>query len=77
MAQQILKFVQRESDAAKIWASLDTLPPTHNLWDDLISISVQLRLNKHWDPIISVRIIFHFVIETLVFTHFTCDLMMR
>ncbi|URE16031.1 PPR repeat [Musa troglodytarum] len=54
MAQQILKFVQRESDAAKIWASLDTLPPTHNLWDDLINTSVQLRLNKQWDPIVSV-----------------------
>lgn len=59
MAHQILEFVQKEPDAAKVWASLDTLPATHNVWDDLVNVSVQLRLNKQWDPIISVSIIFH------------------
>lgn len=45
MAQQILEYVRREVDADKVWASFDRLPPTHNLWDDLISIAVQLRLS--------------------------------
>lgn len=58
MAQQILEYVQKEVDADKIWASFDSLPPTHNLWDDLINVAVQLRLIKHWDPIISVKLLF-------------------
>lgn len=57
MAQQILEYVRKEVDADKIWSSLDSLPPTHNLWDDLVNVAVQLRLIKHWDPIISVRFI--------------------
>lgn len=55
-AQQILKFVTREVDGNKVCGLLDTLPPSHSLWDDLIDVSVQLRLSKRWDPIISVRI---------------------
>ena len=55
MAQQILKFVMKEVSTQRIWASLDTLPPTHNLWDDLVNVAVELRLNKQWNPIVSVR----------------------
>lgn len=55
MAQQILKFVQKEEDVNRIQSSLDTLPPTNTTWDDIITVLVQLRLNKEWDPIIVVR----------------------
>jgi hypothetical protein len=55
MAQDILDFVQKETDAAKIWESLDKIPPAHNLWDDILNVAVQLRLNRQLDPIISVR----------------------
>ncbi|KAH0451531.1 hypothetical protein IEQ34_018830 [Dendrobium chrysotoxum] len=58
MAQQILEYVRKEVDADKIWASLDSLPPTHNLWDDLVNVAVQLRFIKQWDPIIS-NVIYH------------------
>lgn len=54
-AQQILRFVQREVDSNTIWDAFDSLPPTHATWDDLINVSVQLRLNKKWDPIALVR----------------------
>lgn len=54
-AQQILRFVQREVDSNTIWDAFDSLPPTHATWDDLINVSVQLRLNKKWDPIVLVR----------------------
>ncbi|GJM90312.1 hypothetical protein PR202_ga06579 [Eleusine coracana subsp. coracana] len=54
MAQDILDFVQKETDVAKIWESLDKIPPAHNLWDDIINAAVQLRLNRQLDPIISV-----------------------
>ncbi|KAL5975743.1 hypothetical protein ACLOJK_020069 [Asimina triloba] len=54
MAQELLKYLQKEKDVDKIWQSLDTLSVTHSTWDDLINVSVQLRLNKQWDPIVSV-----------------------
>nr|CAD1823200.1 unnamed protein product [Ananas comosus var. bracteatus] len=54
MADQILRFVQQETDAAKIWRWFNRLPPTHNLWDDLINVAVQLRISKQWDPVIAV-----------------------
>ncbi|GMP71417.1 hypothetical protein CsSME_00029831 [Camellia sinensis var. sinensis] len=54
IAQQILNFVQKEVDVNRIWSSLDTLPPTNTTWDDIITVAVQLRLNKRWDPIILV-----------------------
>ncbi|KAF7129640.1 hypothetical protein RHSIM_Rhsim10G0148300 [Rhododendron simsii] len=54
MAQQILKFVQKEEDVNRIHDSLGTLPPTNTTWDDIISGLVQLRLNKDWDQIIVV-----------------------
>lgn len=57
MAEQILKFLLKEVDTERIWTSLDTLPPTHNLWDDLINVAVELRINKQWNPIVSVRCI--------------------
>lgn len=53
-AQQILRFVQREVDSNTIWDAFDSLPPTHATWDDLINVSVQLRLNKKWDPIVLI-----------------------
>lgn len=55
IGQQILKFLLREVDPNRVWGSLDTLSPTHTTWDDLVSIAVQLRLDKKWDPIILVR----------------------
>lgn len=55
IAQQILHFVQKEVDFNNICESFDSLPPSHATWDDLINVSVQLRLNKKWDPIILVR----------------------
>lgn len=54
-AQQILKFVQKEVDSNAAWDAFDSLSPTHATWDDLINVSVQLRLNKKWDPIVLVR----------------------
>lgn len=54
IAQQILKFVQKEEDANRIWDSLDSLPSNHTTWDDVLTVAVQLRLNKQWDPIILV-----------------------
>uniref|UniRef100_A0ACD5V6I7 Uncharacterized protein n=1 Tax=Avena sativa TaxID=4498 RepID=A0ACD5V6I7_AVESA len=54
MAQDILHLVQKGTDVAKIWESLDNIPPTHSLWDDILNVAVQLRLNRQWDPIISV-----------------------
>ncbi|KAE9449872.1 hypothetical protein C3L33_18230, partial [Rhododendron williamsianum] len=63
MAQQILKFVQKEEDVNRIHDSLGTLPPTNTTWDDIISGLVQLRLNKDWDQIIVVRTV-----------HFSCSL---
>ncbi|XP_062186295.1 pentatricopeptide repeat-containing protein At2g35130-like [Phragmites australis] len=54
MAQDILEFVQKGTDVAKIWESLDNIPPAHDLWDDIVNVDVQLRLNRQWDPIITV-----------------------
>ncbi|KAJ1278065.1 hypothetical protein BS78_04G051600 [Paspalum vaginatum] len=54
MAQDILEFVQKGTDAAKIWDSLDQIPPAHDLWDDIVNVTVQLRLNRKWEPIITV-----------------------
>lgn len=54
VAQQILEFLLQEKDPEKVWLSLDTLSPTHDIWDDLINVAVQLRINKQWDPIVLV-----------------------
>ncbi|KAM0880645.1 hypothetical protein ACQ4PT_033436 [Festuca glaucescens] len=54
MAQDILELVQKGTDVAKVWESLDSIPATHNLWDDILNVAVQLRLNRQWDPIITV-----------------------
>jgi hypothetical protein len=51
VAHQILNFVRKEVDPNIVWAALDTLPVTHETWDDLVNVAVQLRLNKQWDPI--------------------------
>lgn len=53
MAQDILELVQKGTDTAKVWEALDNVPPTHALWDDVLNVAVQLRLNRQWDPIIS------------------------
>lgn len=62
IAQNILEFVQFESDNSKICKCLDNLPATHGLWDDLVNVAVQLRINKQWGPVISVStvVVFHF-----------------
>jgi myo-inositol-1(or 4)-monophosphatase len=54
MAQDILELLQKGTDVAKVWESLDNIPATHNLWDDILNVAVQLRLNRQWGPIISV-----------------------
>lgn len=54
-AQQILNFMKKETDVNRVWGALSSLPPTHTTWDDIISVAVQLRLNKKWDPIILVK----------------------
>lgn len=51
IAQEILRFVQKQTDPTKMWVSLDTLSPTHAIWDDIINVVVQLRINKQWDSI--------------------------
>lgn len=56
LAQQIMEFVREEVDYMGLWDSLDTLPATNSTWDDIISVAVQLRLNKKWGPIILVGI---------------------
>lgn len=53
--QQILDLVQKEVDKSSIWEILDTLPASHTIWDDIINVTVQLRLNKQWGSIILVR----------------------
>ncbi|AEC09069.1 Tetratricopeptide repeat (TPR)-like superfamily protein [Arabidopsis thaliana] len=54
IAQKILSFIQKETDPDKVADVLGALPSTHASWDDLINVSVQLRLNKKWDSIILV-----------------------
>lgn len=54
MAQDILELVQKGTDVAKIWESLDNIPRAHDLWDDIVNVAVQLRLNRQWEPIITV-----------------------
>ena len=55
-AQKILDLVlEDEVDQSRIWEVLDSLPASHDIWDDLINVAVQLRLNKQWDPITLVR----------------------
>lgn len=56
LAQQIMDFVREEVDYMGLWDSLDMLPATNSTWDDIISVAVQLRLNKKWGPIILVGI---------------------
>ena len=53
-AQQILNFMKKEKDVNKVCGALSSLPPTHTTWDDIISVAVQLRLSKIWDPVILV-----------------------
>ncbi|XP_010540669.1 PREDICTED: pentatricopeptide repeat-containing protein At2g35130 isoform X2 [Tarenaya hassleriana] len=52
IAQKILSFIQKETDPERVSDILGTLPSTHTSWDDLINVSVQLRLNKKWEPVI-------------------------
>lgn len=69
IAQQILTFIKTEKDPEKIWSSLDTLRPTNHIWDDLINVAVQLRINKQWDLIILVnlsRYVFIFWVPSVV-----------
>ncbi|PWZ21937.1 Pentatricopeptide repeat-containing protein [Zea mays] len=55
MAQDVLELVQtRGTDAASVWESLDKIPQAHDLWDDIVNVAVQLRLNRQWEPIITV-----------------------
>lgn len=55
-AQRILDLVlEEEVDQKRIWQILDTLPGSLEIWDDIINVAVQLRLNKQWDPIMLVR----------------------
>ncbi|CAD6251744.1 unnamed protein product [Miscanthus lutarioriparius] len=54
MAQDILEFVQKGTDVNNIWESLDNIPQAHDLWDDIVNVAVQLRLNRQWEPIITV-----------------------
>ncbi|CAN1281957.1 Pentatricopeptide repeat-containing protein At2g35130 [Linum perenne] len=54
-SQQILKLVQEEEvEDTAVWKALDNLLPTHDTWDDLIDVAVQLRLNKQWHPIVLI-----------------------
>lgn len=54
MAQDILELVQKGTDVAKVCQSLDNIPHAHDLWDDIVNVAVQLRLNRQWEPIITV-----------------------
>ncbi|KAH9611179.1 hypothetical protein KSS87_001334 [Heliosperma pusillum] len=54
IAQKIIELLEEEADRSKIWSILDTLPATHDTWDDLMNVSVQLRLNKKWDLILEL-----------------------
>lgn len=57
MAQDVLELVQtRGTDAASVWESLDKIPQAHDLWDDIVNVAVQLRLNRQWEPIITVSL---------------------
>lgn len=52
-ALKILEYLQKEVDSERIWGSLDKLPPSLDAWDDVLTVSVQLRMRKQWDSIIS------------------------
>lgn len=54
-AQQLLDILQKEVDQNRIWEVLHSLPASHTIWDDIINVAVQLRLNKRWDLIMLVR----------------------
>ncbi|GJW60651.1 pentatricopeptide repeat-containing protein [Tanacetum coccineum] len=51
----LLFFMKKEKDVNRVCSALSSLPPTHTTWDDIISVAVQFRLSKIWDPIILVR----------------------
>ncbi|XP_045790156.1 pentatricopeptide repeat-containing protein At2g35130-like isoform X2 [Trifolium pratense] len=53
-AQLMLEYLQKEVDSERIWGSLDKLPPSLDAWDDVLTVSVQLRMRKKWDSIISI-----------------------
>ncbi|KAE9618488.1 hypothetical protein Lal_00047216 [Lupinus albus] len=54
IAKQILDYVQKVMDNESIWGSLDMLPASHDTWDDIFTVAVQLRIMKQWDLIISI-----------------------
>lgn len=54
-AEKIMDLVQEEVDKNRIWQVLGSLPASHAIWDDIINVAVQLRLNKQWDQIMWVR----------------------
>lgn len=56
-AQKILDYLQKDDvdTTDTIWGSLDMLPASLDSWDDILTVTVQLRMRKQWDSIISVR----------------------
>lgn len=54
-AQEILDFLEKGVESEGIWSSLDKFPATLDLWDDIFTVAVQLRMRKKWDSIIWVR----------------------
>lgn len=64
-AQEILDFVEKGVESERIWSSLDMFPATLDLWDDIFTVAVQLRMKKKWDSIISVRNS-HCCLQTLI-----------
>ncbi|WVY97481.1 hypothetical protein V8G54_029632 [Vigna mungo] len=51
-AQEILDFLEKGVESEGIWSSLDKFPATLDLWDDIFTVAVQLRMRKKWDSII-------------------------
>ena len=50
----LLRLVRRESDADAIWSILDMSAPSHDTWDDIINVIVQLKHDHDWGRSIMV-----------------------
>ena len=50
----LLRLVRRESNADAIWSILDMSAPSHDTWDDIINVIVQLKRDRDWGRSIMV-----------------------
>ena len=53
-AFSLLKLVRRESTADAIWDLLNMSSPSHDAWDDIINVIMQLKRDCDWARTIMV-----------------------